>query len=163
MKPETYAIFDRVAKWLEAGAPHTATRGMKFDMHNLLVLNDPNPTADWCGTSCCIAGAVLAFERPDYIAEAPRESMWWGDGYIISVADGNIFSTWAMACDLLELTELEAQTLFAPWEVWSEEVPAADNMGWPGTSASINAGWAARTIRRYLELGDIRWDLTKEA
>ena len=117
---------------------------------------------DWCGTACCIAGAAVTFERPELVGTAARSAVYDQpfERPAIRNSDG-AWITWDVARELLGLSEIQANQMFAPWEVWYQnEMYTSD---WPRNSQIINAAWAARTIRRYMELGDIRWDLTKEA
>lgn len=53
------ALLNRIIDWLDAGAPHTV--GFTFDMMGAIVLDYDEIDDGGCGTSCCIAGAALAF------------------------------------------------------------------------------------------------------
>ena len=38
MTPESRAVFERIATWLERGAPHKDARGMTFNMEEIILL-----------------------------------------------------------------------------------------------------------------------------
>lgn len=161
MTPDQRALFDRIATWLEAGAPHEDARGMCFSMADILLLRPREEGKDWCGTACCIAGAALTFGAPDWVAAAPRTTYSrLHNTEVIQNFDGVRYTTWDRATRMLGLTEEQAQMMFAPWE---NDHPDDVERNWPESPDNIDAAWAARTIRRYMEHGDIRWDLTKEA
>ena len=147
---------ERVAAWLEAGAPESANHGLKFDMGDTLCVTlSKDATADnWCGTTCCIAGAAIAFERPDYVAMNIRSSAaLWGDD-----EEGDEVDVLDPARDLLGLTEDQADTLFIPWNCDRSDQQEAVPAPW---ESSISPAWAARTIRHLIATGEVDWKATK--
>lgn len=137
------AALSRVAKWLEAGAPHTATPSgppvTGFDMSRGVAIDDAG-----CGTVCCIAGAACQFEGVTNAGVAGmlaadegdwRELGWWG------VAD--------QAQEILGLTSEQADSLFMPD---GHATGQAD--GRP-----LTAALAARVIRHLIATGDVNWEL----
>lgn len=70
MKELNKEILEKVAVWLEAGAPHEQSRGMGFHMawtgtESRIVFSSENGPQPWispsCGTVGCIAGAIVQF------------------------------------------------------------------------------------------------------
>ena len=59
---EQRKVLNTVIRWLAAGAPHTKT-GFDFDMSRGIAKYGDTEPGD-CGTSCCIAGAAVAFAEP---------------------------------------------------------------------------------------------------
>ena len=142
------AALDRVAKWLEAGAPHTATPGgipvTGFDMSRGVAID-----ADACGTVCCIAGAVCQFEGvtnaevADMLAADEgnwRELSWWGLGGVA-----------VQAQEILGLTSEQAESLFTPDGYADAETDAEYR--------PLTAALAARVIRHLIATGDVNWEL----
>lgn len=140
------AALDRVAKWLEAGAPHTATPGgipvTGFDMSRGVAIDDKG-----CGTVCCIAGAVCQFEGitnaevAGMLAEKGwGELGWWDTGGVASQAQ-----------EILGLTSEQADSLFTPEGYASEE--------WEDAYRPLTAALAARVIRHLIATGDVNWEL----
>lgn len=139
------AALDRVAKWLEAGAPHTTTPGgipvTGFDMSRGVAIDDGG-----CGTVCCIAGAVCQFEGvtnaevAGMLAAGPtqwRELIWWG----IAI----------QAQEILGLTSEQADSLFTPSGYNSDE--------WEDAYRPLTAALAARVIRHLIATGDVNWEI----
>lgn len=143
------AALDRVAKWLEAGAPHTATPGgipvTGFDMSRGVAID-----VKGCGTVCCIAGAVCQFEgvtnaEAGMLAEKGwGELGWWGTGGVASQAQ-----------EILGLTSEQADNLFMPEgynsDEWEDE--------WEDDYRPLTAALAARVIRHLIATGDVNWEL----
>lgn len=144
------AALDRVAKWLEAGAPHTATPNgppvTGFDMSRGVAIDSAG-----CGTVCCIAGAVCQFEgvtnaeAVDMLASAEgnwHELGWWGAHGVAGQAQ-----------EILGLTSEQADSLFTPvgynYDKWDDYRP-------------LTAALAARVIRHLIATGDVNWELPDE-
>lgn len=140
------AALDRVAKWLEAGAPHTATPGgipvTGFDMSRGVAI-------DGCGTVCCIAGAVCQFEGVTNAAVAgmlaAREGNW---GELCWGGTGGVAM---QAQEILGLTSEQADSLFTPEGYSSDE--------WEDGYRLLTAALAARVIRHLIATGDVNWEL----
>jgi hypothetical protein len=102
-------ILAPVIAWLDAGAPHTENRGMKFHMRALLHLDGPPEDLNWCGTACCIAGAIIAFNDPQAVVEG-KNAYWY-------------------SVEALGLTPYQADDLFQPWcndyRIKAEEITPA--------------------------------------
>lgn len=142
------AALDRVAKWLEAGAPHTATPNgppvTGFDMSRGVAIDD-----EGCGTVCCIAGAVCQFEGVTNAEVAGmlatdegnwRELGWWGTGGVAEQAQ-----------EILGLTSEQASDLFTPDGYYAD----AGNEDY----RTLTAALAARVIRHLIATGDVNWEL----
>lgn len=86
-----------------------------------------------CETVCCIAGAAVLFFQSNL------KDLWVGD---LSWREISWF-----AQKLLEITSDEAFHLFTPWNYEISNDPADFN----------NRKWAARTIRRFVETGEVNW------
>ncbi len=150
-------LLTKIAEWLEAGAPHEQNRGMRFDMEHIIMLPSENEAQkeNWCGTSCCIAGAAIAFSAPQILKELHLHQRFDGE----ATTDG-----WDDGVDLLDLDEGVAQYLFAPWDYeYPEEVDDRQAMGrWANKPEKITPAWAGRTIRHLIATGKVRWDLTHD-
>lgn len=134
---------EKVAEWLEAGAPHVCTdagrRIDEFDMSFGVV------TTSGCGTSCCIAGAIVQFEGLGTLNYAG--SMTFG-GY---AEEENVEK---LARNLLGIDYGDAKELFLPWETIDvEEYPYLEGNPEPFSDPEV----AAKVIRNYLETGIIDW------
>lgn len=136
---------DIIARWLEAGGEANGIP-LRFDMREIFLGGydaETNTSKASCGTACCIAGAALTK---------------WGPGYYLC---GDLGGGWGGATDLLDLTEHQADLLFAPSDY---AVPCeASTNAWPCDHKDIDAAWAARTIRHLIATGEVRWDITREA
>ena len=155
---------ERVADWLERGAPHEEAPGMHFDMMPMILVPDYSPRDEnWCGTACCIAGAVITFEQPNLIPEMLAEGACISKTYDRNNSV-NVF-VWSKAVDLLGIEEYEAAMLFAPFDAdedeLAENMPEVDQSCWPFKSQNITPAWAAATVRHVIATGEVRWDLTK--
>lgn len=171
--------FEPVLEWLDAGAPHAKARGMKFDMKVTISVTPESPTGrDWCGSACCIAGAAVVFEEPDYLLPLVDHAI--ESARLCNIGESNLH-IWENAKDLLGLNSEEASLLFAPFDLDTgfdeNEVhfyllkssknylagnsPDLDVEAWPTSPQEINPAWAARTIRHFIKEGEIRWDLTR--
>lgn len=123
-------------EWLDAGAPHgTEDRG--FNMETFIdYADEDHPVEDWafntCGTTCCIAGHVVLFNKVPTNCRRP---------------DGTFIDTMQAAADYLGLDQNEAEGLFfgVPFVALSEITPAQ----------------AAQVIRHAIETGTIDWSISK--
>jgi hypothetical protein len=135
-----------LAEWLEAGAKHER---IKFDMTTGITLepvddHDLKNVAS-CGTSCCIAGAAVQFFSPASLAGVTKNLD----------RDDDLEITWPWVAEraqfLLDLGDDTADMLFQP----------ADHFG-GHLSNYDDPAWAARTIRRLIETGEVDWNATRE-
>ena len=140
LTPHGRAALEKVARWLEDGAPHVEPNpGMMLDRFNM---SRTVHTTD-CGTSCCIAGAICQFEGLG-VREYMREMPWLGD-------DGAA----ALVVDYIGLDldddEDTLGKIFVPWEHFE------------GPDWTFNApARGAAVIRHFLETGEVDWDLFNE-
>lgn len=104
LTPHGRKALEKVAKWLEAGAPRMVTKSGRelgvFDMNYGIA--PPHEATGHCGTACCIAGAVCQFEQ------------------LVELDDGGAYfhgdrGVGATARDFLGLSEQDANRLFVPW------------------------------------------------
>lgn len=161
-KPTKKAVraLDQVATWLEAGAPHEKAHGMKFDMNFLVQFPTTEDidveaitTKNWCGTACCIAGALVTFSAAEFMATQIK----WGIKY--NHLDNNFRSGywieggWDKACEILDISDVMALQLFEPWDTHTTKF-------WPAADA-ITPPWAARTIRHLIATGEVDWVKTQ--
>jgi hypothetical protein len=110
-----------IAEWLEAGAPER--KGVTgFDMEQFL-------SDRGCGTACCIAGAVVQFDRAIPYATANEAYCEGGDPE-------------DLALHLLGMDMETADELFYGRGVDLEDIDSA---------------WAARCIRKLIETGRVDW------
>lgn len=133
---------EKVADWLERGAPHVDVNGRSldnFDM-NFAVMTGG------CGTSCCVAGAVVQFEGLGTLRE---------DGSLLF--DSNRSQTGAdeLATEFLGISETDAQRLFMPWE--NDEF-VTNNYLESNAKPFSDIAVAAKVIRTYLATGEIDWE-----
>lgn len=139
------AALDRVAKWLEAGAPHTATPGgipvTGFDMSRGVAVDDAG-----CGTVCCIAGAVCQFEGVTNAEVADMLATWEANWHELSW-----WNIAAQAQEILGLTSEQAASLFTP--------EGYDVRAWEDEYRPLTAALAARVIRHLIATGDVNWEL----
>lgn len=131
---------ETVAVWLEAGAPH----GPTFDMSPIIeVPPEANANAkagNWCGTSCCIAGAAMLFMKPEVIIARLQGS---DPAYDVDIA------VWHEASQLLGLNPDEAGILFAPWN--------QEECDYRPYAEDITPERAAKTIRHLMATGEVSW------
>lgn len=143
------AALDRVAKWLEAGAPHTATPGgipvTGFDMSRGVAID-----GEGCGTVCCIAGAVCQFEGVTNAEAAGMlaadEEENWGE-----LSWRGVGGVATQAQEILGLTSEQADSLFTPSGYNSDK--------WEYDYRPLTAALAARVIRHLIATGDVNWEL----
>jgi hypothetical protein len=133
---------EKVASWLEAGAPHVDIKGRRVDNFNMNYAVQDNG----CGTSCCVAGAVVQFEG---LGELNHEgSMLFGGWDAIGVGAGDL------AQKYLGISDTNAQRLFMPWDA-----PEYRDNSFLRENARpfSNTGVAAKTIRGFLATGKVDW------
>lgn len=156
-------VLERVADWLERGAPHEQARGMKFDMLPMIAVTKDTATSEnWCGTACCIAGAAITFEDPQLVVKLAKS------GHAIERQDlgDEVLNVWIWqeAIELIGIEEDKAAMLFAPFDADIDDLanmPEVDDTAWPTDHREITPTWAAATIRHLIATGEVRWDLTK--
>lgn len=127
-----------VAEWLEKGAPHvvvdsTGEEVGSFDMSEVASYNS-------CGTACCIAGAVVAFNPELFPQFKGIDDRKW---YTIINGDythrkGDVFSDVRRVAGI---SQKNATALFEP-----------DDMD------SRTAEEGAKVIREFIETGKVTWD-----
>lgn len=126
---------EKVAAWLEAGAPHVQLEnGLQVDHFNMEYAVQVEPG---CGTVCCIAGAVCQFEG---LGLANRDE----DGSLDWNGEGGAFD---LASDYLDISYEQSREMFCPWNSFS------------GDEESFNSSArGAAVIRYFLETGEVDWD-----
>lgn len=148
--PEGRTRLERVATWLEAGAPHVVEHnigefnikvGVSFltEEENEKALENPT-----CGSICCIAGAVCQFEDT-FNAASSGLNLTTLNGR--EVGEVSWRSVQSQAEDLLGISEEDADKLFLP--------PYFE-------TRTYTAQCAAKVIRNFLATGDVVWSLADE-
>lgn len=138
---------ERLARWLEAGAPHET---IKFDMREGVVLKEikrfENGTIDGeatmaCGTSCCIAGAAVQFfnDLPTMLVKHSEDA--------VRLKKIGWSTVRKEAEELLGLTRDQSWKLFTPATGDWGRVPEHYN----------DPKWAGRVIRKLIETGEVDW------
>jgi hypothetical protein len=141
---------ERVAEWLEAGAPH-----VRLDDHGVMreFKGFDMSTTATCGSACCIAGAICQFERPysleDFAAHGSHRAggMEFFDDY------PEFQGVMPRAIELLGISNRDAYKLFVP-----TGLDADLDMGGMELDALTDPAEGARVIRHYLETGEVIWD-----
>ena len=136
-------LLERIANWLEDGAPHVVTPSGTMTGFNLevgvQVQYDPDGEFAACGTVCCIAGAACMFgnDISDIIDNEVR--------YLHDMEQNYTEVCWSdisrRATKILDIPELDADWLYRE-----------------GDGQGVTAEMAARTIRHYLETGEVVWE-----
>ncbi|MDR3445950.1 hypothetical protein [Dyella sp.] len=117
-----------VAEWLEAKTPAKAGV-VEFDMSHWVEQNE-------CGTSCCIAGAIVQFDQ----AANGRAALSVGEiGEIDEGLADHYYSIGDYAGDLCGLNTAQADELFT-------------------NNLDATPSDAATAIRRFLDTGEMYWD-----
>lgn len=129
--PERLRLIE-IAEWLESGCAYKGMGG--FDMRSYM-----DPYAE-CGTTCCIAGAALAFNRG-------ARRVFAEDGDPVDQAGA-----------ILGLNFNEARALFHAFNC--PRGSQYNTSQWHEFS-EITPDWAARTIRHFLATGDVNWTLNR--
>lgn len=143
---------ERIAKWLEAGAPHKGRiagfdmehfrkeiteNGPRYEYYNFL---RPNEEPERCGAICCIAGAAVQFEQD---SRSPSKAL-------NGVQRGTAYDD--LAADILGITNRQAKMLFFAEDEDGEQL-------WD--LSSITPAWAARCVRKLMETGEVDWRGTR--
>lgn len=152
-------LINKIIAWLEAGAPHVG------DLHGFhygsWIIPDPNSD---CGTLACIAGAAVQFATEDF--EYDRwEREFQRNGRMYSV-----FDTAYLAQELLGLTQMQADLLFAPFELeneWLEDTqyfdpelsPGAEPLAW---TWDLKPEQVAVVLKHFALTGNVNWELARE-
>ena len=121
-------LVNKVLAWLDAGAPHEKT-GFSFDMSSYVHDGEPCVTHP-CGTTCCMAGAAIAFASPAVFKELRADSY-----------DVNVKSA---AAALLDIPVSDADELFSPIFLDYEY-------------ADVTPALAANVLRKYVKTGKVVW------
>lgn len=126
---------EKVAEWLEAGAPHRVLD------HGLAVttfdMGLPVEVDDHCGTSCCIAGAVCQFEGLGLDVRDPDGSLeWFGENGAMDLAG-----------PFLGMGLIDQVKLFEPW---NHSLGDSESFNAPARGAAV--------IRYFLATGIVSWD-----
>lgn len=135
VSPKGRNALEKVAEWLEAGAPHKALpEGLQVDSFNMSYSIEVND----CGTSCCIAGAVCQFEALGVDHRFDDGSLGWaGKNGVMELAGA-----------FLGMELADQVKLFEPWNHFSH---------WDNEEFNAPARGAA-VIRHFLETGEVNWD-----
>lgn len=143
--PNAKLALIKVAEWLEAGAPHVVVdaSGRKLDSFDM----EYGVNRGGCGTSCCIAGAVVQFEGLGELDQ--YGSMGFFDKYSPTVGVDVLTSEF-----ISEDTE-NLDKLFLPWNFYEPEDGESDDETGPFSQPQL----AAKVIRHYVETGDIDWTI----
>lgn len=137
---------ERVAQWLEAGAPHITLddNGVVREFEGFNMGNTVT-----CGSACCIAGAVCQFDKPysvqDFI-DIVGNHTYGNMEFFADPKNGDKHQgVMPRAVELLGISEEDALALFIPEETGLD----LDLINDPYLGA--------RVIRTYLETGEITW------
>lgn len=131
----------KVAQWLEQGAPHVEVGPFeigRFDMGESISVDD-----EWCGTACCIAGAVSQFEGLVH----PDEALF-AFGAPFFDTEGSVGLMTKVAIHL-GIDDDTAAMLFVPWDHFSHD----------RESEFSDPARAAKVIRHFISTGVVDWDL----
>lgn len=134
-----------VAEWLESGAPHVtidADTNLVIDHFNMEYSIDADYehhvenyyVEDSCGTACCIAGAVVQFEKMCMDSRNNRGEVEW------HIVEDAVITEFDMDTN-------RAMELFLPWEYF--DLP---------DYLYNNPKVASKVIRTYLATGQVDWD-----
>lgn len=129
LNPEAEARLVEVIQWLERGAPHETHHGQVVWGFNMYV-GVAHPGEGGCGAVCCIAGAICQFNDPFSLWDEESEVDWRGPEGVMD-----------RAMDMLGVSYELADKLFRPGEDNDHITPAV----------------AAKTLRHFLDTGDVVW------
>ena len=150
-----------LAEWLEAGAPHEKSNGLRFEMASYLEKPlQKDPTGAECGTACCIAGAAYAFANgisdanvADKLAPSYGSTAWRfrADGPKIHNA----------AAEILGLTPHEADLLFTPGDHYLHEEEDDVGGSWETEVGydDIKPEHAGKVVRHLIATGEVDWHI----
>ena len=121
----------KVARWLEAGAPHVDISGRRIDSFDMT----KGIESEGCGTACCIAGALVQFNGGN------------ATGYWTDIRD--------KAMDLGGITEeADAYELFGLYSDGQGEY----EHGRFARLREVKPEGAAKVIRKFVRTGEVDWD-----
>lgn len=143
LTPNGITALDRVASWLEAGAPHVLVgedgrRLDGFDMEYGVAQGE-------CGTSCCIAGAVYQFQELGY---AGNYANYWGE---VAPLTKDLLVGEKGESSHIDNCRDELSKLFLPWGYYETEEGGRESDYFNDTAK------AAQVIRHLLATGYIDW------
>lgn len=166
--PEQTARLTRCADWLAAGAPEvqlSEKRNLSGFFFMAWVQRPDTDNRGVCGTTGCIAGALVQFEHPEAeIADAYNPGM---------TIDGNFLSNDSVgdyAKRLTGLTDQEAELLFTPFDMdrfdfhdWGYDLPDDYDGGmYPlGWTADLPPEKIALVLYHFIETDVIDWELAR--
>lgn len=138
MKPskKTVKYFEPVLEWLDNGGKHTIAFNMDFflvDTEDNSMYQGEQPPSD-CGSICCIAGAITHFNKDPIFDECFARSSAVDNCYLVG--------------KIIGMEKYEVGQLFLPTDV--------------GGLDSIHPHQAAKTIRNWIETGEIVWNIESE-
>ena len=139
---------EKVITWLEAGAPHVEiAKGIEIDVFDMeyAVAPDTEYGAGYCGTACCIAGAVCQFEMLGMDKRDKDNSLPW-----YSSLRDDIIGVLEVTTEYLGISEKDAEPLFIPFDYGIE--PEVYN----------NPKHAAKVVRKFIDTGIVDWELSGE-
>lgn len=144
LTPNGRDALEKVAQWLEAGAPHvlldvTGRRLDGFDM-------EYGVTQAACGTSCCIAGAVYQFEG---LGHNGSYASFWSD--VNPIAKDFLVGEYSFDDDNISEQRDELAKLFLPWDYYENEYGENESRHFNDTER------AAKVVRHLLATGYIDW------
>lgn len=126
-------LLDRIATWLEAGAPHKVEgvdHPIHFDMNTFGAPNDND-----CATACCIATAATQFTNT-YTSAWVWDNLYMDPGF-------------QKARELLDLDDARAEKLFFPTYNCDELI----------NFEAITSVQAALTILNLIATGVVDWEV----
>lgn len=159
MNPIQKARFQKVADWLLAGAPHVQLNDKvsltEFDYHSWVKVND-------CGTTACIAGAVVEFEYADRI-KLERDGYGWTTN-LSSLLPHPIEDE---AQELLGLSGEQTQLLFYPFDLDPADPELPEEYRDCGKDFPLD--WTlelppetvGRVVQHFIDTGEIDWELAQ--
>lgn len=130
MSVDGVIALQRVARWLEAGAPHVDVNGREIDAFDM---TKGIERAD-CGTACCIAGALVQFDNDP----ATEFTGYWSD----VLDDARRISGITNAEDASELFGLDDSAFYANERRFRGVKPEQ----------------AAKVIRHFIRTGVVDWN-----
>lgn len=136
-----------VADWLEEGAPHISTvDGRVIDHFNMEF--GVTTFGNECGTTCCIAGAIVQFEGLGILDR-------YGDITYFKEEGGGVGSLASYYCTGVDD---HLKPLFLPWVYFNHHSKVYEH---DDPKPFSNAERAAKTIRHLLATGVIDWSVNE--
>ena len=129
LNPQAEARLVEVIQWLERGAPHETHHGQDVRGFDM-DFGVMRVDEGGCGAVCCIAGAICQFNDPFSLSDEESEVDWRGSEGVMARAMG-----------MLGVSYEIADKLFRPSEDNDHITPAV----------------AAKTLRHFLDTGDVVW------